>query len=73
MALFVRQDQERTRYQEKIAADLKNKLATSQIKAADTSPAILDDEHQTKSSGIAIIVLVFIGIIAGLIVIFINK
>lgn len=58
MALFVRQDHKRSELQEKLAADLKNKLQSGDVQSADTSPAILDDEHPTRPAGVIIAILV---------------
>lgn len=69
MALFVRQDQERSQLQEKLAAELKHKLASKQIKAADTSPALLDGDHPTRKAGIIIILLVLLVVITGIVLI----
>ena len=67
MALFVNRDQKRTQLQEKLAADLKNKLDTADIRADDIDPAMLEDAHQTRPAGMVIMVLLFllaIGVVA---------
>ncbi len=67
MALFVRQDQRRSQLQEKLAADLKDKLQSSQGETAETSPAILDDDHQTKPAGMIAVVLIAVAIVVGIV------
>lgn len=67
MALFINRDEKRTQLQEKLAADLKNKLNTTDIRADKTDPAILEDDHQTRPAGMIIMVLLFllvIGVVA---------
>jgi hypothetical protein len=64
MALFVNREQQRTQLQEKLAADLKNKLNTANIKAEDTPPAILENDHQTRPAGMVIAVLLAVLVLA---------
>lgn len=60
MALFVRQDGSRSELQTKVAADLKERLKERAAEPKDDyEPAILDNQHQTKTSGIAIAILLF--------------
>lgn len=63
MALFVNRDEQRSQLQEKLAADLKNKLQQSDIRADETAPAILEDAHQTRPAGMIIMVLIVIAVI----------
>lgn len=73
MALFINREEQRTQLQEKLAAELKNKLASSSIKAGETDLAILDDDHQTRPAGMLIIVLIALLIIVGVIVALVVK
>jgi hypothetical protein len=64
MGLYINREEKRSQLQEKLAADLKNKLSSSTIKADETDPAFLEDAHQTRPAGMVIIVLVVMLIIA---------
>lgn len=64
MALFVNREQQRTQLQEKLAADLKNKLNSANIKAEDTPPVMLENDHQTRPAGMVIAVLLAVLVIA---------
>ena len=66
MALFVNREEKRTQLQEKLAADLKNKLNTSNIKAEKTDPAFLENAHQTRPAGMLIMVLLGL-VVAGVV------
>lgn len=66
MALYVNREEKRSQYQEKIAADLKGKLATQDIKAKEVESTMLEDVHQTRPAGLIIgilLLLVFIAVI----------
>ncbi len=67
MALFVRQDHKRSELQQKLAADLKNKLQAGEVRSADTSPAILDDEHPMRPAGMVIVILLAVLFIAAVV------
>ncbi len=73
MALFINREEQRTQLQEKLAAELKNKLSHSDIKADETDPAILEDAHQTRPAGMLIIVLVIVVIIIGVVALLLFK
>lgn len=64
MALFVNRNEQRSQLQEKLAADLKNKLSDASIRADETDPAILEDAHQTRPAGMIIMVLLIILVVA---------
>lgn len=70
MALFVNREQQRTQYQEKLAADLKGKLKTQQITADEVEPTILEDAHQTRPIGMVIAVLLLLVFVITVVVIF---
>ena len=72
MGLFVRQDEQRSQLQKRVAENLKDKLATSDIKPADKSPAILDDEHQTRPAGVVIVILLVVALVASVVVLIIK-
>lgn len=69
MALFVNRDEKRSQYQEKLAAELKGKLSTSDIRAEKPESTMLADDHETRPAGMMIgllllgIFIVVIGII----------
>ena len=71
MALYVRRDDKRSQLQEKLAADLKNKLDTSGIKAETTDPTILEDAHQTRPAGLIIGFLLLLVVVAAIVTMFI--
>lgn len=73
MALFVRQDEERSEIQKKVATGLKNKAKTGTIKQKDTEPALLENEHQTRPAGVIISLFVIAVIVAAVVVFFINQ
>lgn len=64
MALYVKRDEQRSQLQEKVAAELQNKLKASQVKAADVDPAMLEKTHETRPAGMMIIVLSVFVVIA---------
>lgn len=61
MALFVRQDENRSRIQTKISADLQQRLNDQKkIETTKPDPAFMDDKVQTNGIGIVITVLTII-------------
>lgn len=70
MALFVNRDEQRSQYQEKIAADLKGKLTPQDIKAKDVESTMLEDAHQTRPAGLIITVLLLLVFIAVIVLMF---
>jgi len=63
MALFIKREEQRSQLQDKVAASLKEKLGSSEVKLEDTDPAILEDAHQTRPAGMIIMVLLFLVVI----------
>ncbi|HEX4662117.1 MAG TPA: hypothetical protein VH144_00720 [Candidatus Saccharimonadales bacterium] len=69
MALFIRQDEQRSQLRAKVTADLQDRMKkTSSIEPTDVSKdaTILQNQHQTKGRGIIIAIIVVIIIIAAL-------
>lgn len=64
MALFVNREQQRTQLQEKLAADLKNKLNHANVRAEDTPSTMLENNHQTRPAGMLIALLLVVLVIA---------
>ena len=61
MALFVRQDEKRSQLQEKLAADLKGKLQSSDsVQLEKLESALLENAHQTRPAGMIIMVLLIL-------------
>lgn len=63
MALFIRQDEQRSQLRAKVTADLQERMKkTSSIEPADLSKdaTILQNQHQTKTRGIIITIAVII-------------
>ena len=66
MALFLRQHEDRSKLQSKVAADLEERLKSrEQIKVEKPDSAILEDQHTTRGLGVtvAVIVILTIGVI----------
>ncbi len=70
MALFVNRDEKRSQYQEKIAADLKGKLQTTDIQAEKVESTMLEDSHKTRPAGLVIAVLLLLACVAAVVVMF---
>lgn len=60
MALFVRQNEQRSALQEKLAAELKGKLKTRDIQSEKVEPAFFEDSHQARPIGLVIGVLLLV-------------
>ncbi|MDO8336011.1 MAG: hypothetical protein Q7T74_04515 [Candidatus Saccharibacteria bacterium] len=72
MALYVNRDEKRSQYQEKIAADLKGKLKTTDIQAEKVESTMLEGVHQTRTAGLVIAGLLLLVVIVAVIVMFKN-
>lgn len=58
MGLFLRQEDSRTELQNKIAAELQERLKERpELEHEKPDPAILDDQHQTRPAGMILIIL----------------
>lgn len=58
MGLFLRQEDNRTELQSKIAAELQERLKDRpELEHEKPDPAILDDQHQTRPAGMILIIL----------------
>lgn len=65
MALFVRQTEQRSQLQEKLAAELKGKLKTQDIQAKEVESTLLEDAHKTRPAGLVIgLLLILVVIVA---------
>lgn len=65
MALFLRQDDSRTELQQRVAAELQEKLKNEgNLQYEKPDPAILDNQHQTRIAGKVIIFLIALLVIA---------
>lgn len=60
MALYVKRDEKQNQLQEKIAADLKRKMAEKEPKMPEVDPAFLEQSHETRPAGMIIAVLLFL-------------
>lgn len=64
MGLFLRQDENRTELQNRLASELKGKLNEKQkIEAKEVEPQFLEGSHKANTASMVIIVLLFILII----------
>ena len=69
MALFLRQDEQRSEVQKRVAAEMQERLREkAKISAQESEPAALDGQHQTRSAGMTITVLLLL--LAGAIFLF---
>lgn len=63
MALFIRQDENQSRLQSKVASDLQERLnSRAKVSADKPEASILKDQHQTRRPGILIALLVLVGL-----------
>ena len=63
MGLFLRQDEQRSQLQSKVATELQEKMRRAQLEdlPTDTPPRLLENQHQTRPAGIIIgILLIFL-------------
>lgn len=58
MGLFLRQDEQRTEVQQRVAAELQDRLRQSAGQQKETEPAFLENQHTTRNAGMIIIILV---------------
>lgn len=67
MGLFLRQDENRSELQSKVAADLQQKLhQTAAIEdATKPEPRFLENQHETRPAGmiIGLLLVVFVGLV----------
>lgn len=65
MALFLKQDNTRSELQTKLAAELQGRLKErTDITAKEVDPAFLENQHETRPAGMAIMILVGLLMIA---------
>lgn len=65
MGLFLRQDEQRTEVQQRVANDLKERMRQKSLKERDeVEPAFLENQHTTRTAGVVMIVLVVLICIA---------
>ena len=57
MGLFLRQDDQRSEVQKRVATELQERLRQSSIKAGEVEPAFLENQHTTRNAGLLIVVL----------------
>ncbi len=71
MALFVNRNEQRSQYQEKLAAELKGKLNTTDIISDKPESTFLENAHQTRPAGLIIAVLLILIAVVGIAVMFV--
>lgn len=71
MALYVKRDEQRSQLQEKVAAELQQKMKAAQVEYDDVDPALLENTHQTRPAGMILIIL-SVCIVLAVIAIFIQ-
>lgn len=65
MGLFLRQDEQRTEVQKRVATELQERLRqTSVPEPKETEPALLENQHTTRNAGMAIMVLLVVAFVA---------
>ena len=58
MGLFLRQDEQRSDVQQRVAAELQERLRkASSVNHEEVEPAFLENQHTTRNAGMIIIVL----------------
>lgn len=69
MAMFLRQDEQRSEVQKRVAAEMQQRLRDkTSIQSDPTEPAALENQHTTRPAGLVLIVLLFL--LAAAVVIF---
>jgi hypothetical protein len=67
MGLFLRQDEQRSEVQQRVAAELQERLRQSSLgEPKETEPTMLEGNHQTRLAGMVIMLLLialFIGVV----------
>ncbi len=65
MGLFLRQDEQRSDVQQRVAAELQERLRQQTLEnQAEVDPAFLEGQHTTRKAGMVIMVLMILLIIA---------
>ncbi len=65
MGLFLRQDEQRSDVQERVAAELQERLRKQTLdNQTETDPAFLEGQHTTRKSGMIIMILMVLLVIA---------
>jgi cell division protein FtsX len=61
MGLFLRQDEQRTEVQKRVATELQERLRQTSIgEPKDTEPTLLENQHTTRKAGMVIMVLMVV-------------
>ena len=59
MGLFLRQDEQRSEVQKRVATELQERMRQTSLKAQDEiEPAFLENQHTTRKAGMVIMLLV---------------
>lgn len=70
MGLFLRQNEDRSELQTRIAAELQEKLRSTSLDESDpVEPQLLANQHHTRTAGVVITILTFILIVVAIIAI----
>ena len=68
MGLFLRQDEQRSEVQKRVATELQERLRqTNPVDTGDHDPSMLENHHETRKAGMVIMVLLailFVAVIA---------
>lgn len=68
MGLFLRQNEDRSELQTRIAAELQEKLRANSIEESDpVEPQLLANQHHTRTAGVIITLLVLILIVVSVV------
>ncbi|HYG83687.1 MAG TPA: hypothetical protein VD907_02320 [Verrucomicrobiae bacterium] len=68
MALFVQQKNQRSELQEKLAAEMKDRMQQKLKADTESQPAMLDGQNKTRPAGLIILALITLLVIVGIIV-----
>lgn len=65
MGLFLRQDDQRSDVQQRVAADMQERLRQKSLEnPTETDPAFLENQHTTRNAGMVVIILVVLLVVA---------
>jgi len=65
MGLFIKQNEQRSELQQRVAAELQEKLKrTAAIESGASDPQILDGQHETRLAGRIILILIALLVVA---------
>lgn len=58
MGLFLRQDEQRSEVQRRVATELQERLRAAEAEKGEHEPAFMENQHQTRLAGVVIGLLI---------------